>query len=196
MLSNCAAEDAVFWINQPNLDMVIKKHLPIFFQESTCLAMWLLPLSQNCSKAKIRSTLLIFSVLFISCIIKQPEGSNCKWLEKAPGADEVISAKYVFCSNSQAWHSPTALAEFPMPGYSLKSPSIDTYKATNHFGTNHFSFGKLVKAILGSISCLFIRGTGISVPLLMQLQLVHCRKRNRGAQINYSVKNARLLVRP
>lgn len=70
MLSNGAAENPVFSINQPNLNMVIKKTMCGFFQEYTCLVMLLPTLSQSCCKTKIRSTLLIFSVLFISWVIK------------------------------------------------------------------------------------------------------------------------------
>lgn len=41
----------------------------------------------------------------------------------------------------------------------------------------------MVRAIPVSISCLLIRGTGIMVPLLMQLQPLCCRHKARGAQI-------------
>jgi len=50
-----------------------------------------------------------------------------------------------------------------------------------------------MKAILVSISCLFIRVTGITVPLLMKLPSVRCRETQ---VLKYSVKNARLLARP
>lgn len=69
ILSNCAAEDMVFSVNQPNLNTVIKYPCVFFLQESVCLVMWLSMLSQSCSKAKIRSTLLIFSVMFISQVL-------------------------------------------------------------------------------------------------------------------------------